>query len=532
MIQEQKNHPCKFCGKEIPLKKVYCNRQCYTDDHIITIKCKKCGIEFKLPKNRNHQEFCSRKCANETIDRKETHYKASQTLLKKYNTTNPFDVIGYNNIVKNPEKKSRSLKENWATRSMEEINSLKSNLSHSHKKRTPEEKQQTKIKIQKTCLEKYGDVSFMGRNSSGRDNINNNIRDNNYERLNDLLLKNNLELIEEYKGVKDIYGNIIYYQFRHVPSGSIFVDHVACGRIPIYRDINDSKWISLAEKEVADFIQENYNGLIIRNNRKLIKGFEIDIYIPDLNLAIEYNGLKWHSESNGKDRGYHLYKTEELEKQNIQLIHVFEDEWLYKKDIVKSKLLYMIGKIPNIIYARKCIIKEIGNYDKNIFLNKNHIQGEDKSKFKYGLYYNNELISVITFGSLRNVTGNKSENDIYELIRYATKLNYSIVGGFSKLLKHFVKINNPKKIISYADRRWSKGNLYIKNNFQFIHNSPPNYWYMKYWNKREHRYKYRKSELNKILDVFDLGKSEWENMKLNKYDRIWDCGSKKYEIIL
>lgn len=539
MIQEQpkkksnregtgKKHPCKLCGKDIPLYKTYCNRTCYNKDHNISIICKNCGKEFTVPKNRDYQEYCSIKCANKNIDRKETRRKSIQTLENKYNTSNPFEVIGYNNIKRNPQKQSDSLKKIWLNKSIEEKQEYSRAVSLGHRRRTIKEKQQTKLKIQETCLEKYGDINFWGANSSGRENINKLMRKNNLKRLKDWLLNNQLELIDEYKGVRDVNDNLIYYNFKHIPSGNIFIDHVACGRLPIYKNPDDSKWISLAEKEVADFIQENYNGVVIRNNRKLIKGFEVDIYLPDLNVAIEYNGLRWHSELNGKDRKYHLYKTEELEKQNIQLIHIFEDEWLNKKDIIKSKLLNLINKTPNKIYARKCIIKSVDNSSKNIFLNQTHIQGEDKSKFKYGLYYENELVSLITFGSLRNVTGNKSITDKYELIRYSTRLNTSVIGGFSKLLKYFIKQHNPTCILSYADRRWSKGNLYKSNGFKFIHNTPPNYWYMKHFNNREHRYKFRKSELFKLLNNYDNNLSEWDNMKNNKYDRIWDCGSKKY----
>jgi hypothetical protein len=137
----------------------------------------------------------------------------------------------------------------------------------------------------------------------------------------------------------------------------------------------------------------------------------------------------------------------------------------------------------------------------------------------------------MTFGKLRKITGSKHINNHYELIRYTTKLNTSIVGGFSKLLNYFKITYKPEKIVSYADRRWSLGKLYDKNGFKFIYNTNPNYWYMKHHNYREHRYKYRKSELNKILQNFDYNISEWRNMELNNYDRIWDCGSMKFEYI-
>jgi hypothetical protein len=115
-------------------------------------------------------------------------------------------------------------------------------------------------------------------------------------------------------------------------------------------------------------------------------------------------------------------------------------------------------------------------------------------------------------------------------LRFCNKLNTTVVGGFSKLLKHFIKNHNPIKIISYADRRWSVGKVYKNNGFTFYNNTQPNYWYMKYYKEREHRFKYIKSNLHKLLSDFNPTLSEWENMKNNKYDRIWDCGSKKYEL--
>ena len=325
-------------------------------------------------------------------------------------------------------------------------------------------------------------------------------------------------------------GDLKYYRFKHIPTGETFIDHLACGRLPKYKDPTVSIGTSVKEKEIQSFLKEIYSGEIIFNNKKLVKGREIDIFIPEYNVAFEFNGIYWHSELNGKNKEYHLYKTEELERNNTKLIHIFEDEWDNKQEIVKSRIRNILKLNQNKIYARKCIIKEIDNKTKNKFLNDNHIQGEDKSKIKIGLYYNNELVSIMTFGSLRKITGNKAKEGEYELIRFCNKLSTTVIGSFSKLFKHFIKLLTPNNIISYADRRWSQGEIYQSNGFNFIHNTQPNYWYMKYHKVREHRYKYRKSELPKILSNFDKTKSEWENMKSNGYDRIWDCGSKKYQI--
>lgn len=522
-----KKHKCEGCDILIPLYKKYCNRLCYFNSNRIEIICKYCGNSKILPKNRNEQEYCSTKCSNSAIDRKETKKKAQNTLLNKYGTSNPFEVFGYENmnILRNGEKISKTA----TSKNDEEKNDIKEKQKLAYSKKSQKEKDTIREKIKNTNLELYGVEYTLEKNSPFRKEAEFNSRIKKWEEYNEWLLKNDLILLDKFIGVKDKKGNIIYYNFKHIPSGNKFIDHLACGRLPIYKDPDETIGISRVEKEIQNFIKDSLptSGYIF-NNRKLVKGFEIDIYFPHNNFAIELNGNRWHSELMGKNRLYHLNKTKECEKQNIQLIHIFEDEWNNKKEIVKSRILNLLNKTPNKIYARKCIIREVCNSEKNKFLNQNHIQGEDKSKYKFGLYYNNELVSIMTFGNLRKITGNKSKEDYYELIRFCTKLNTNIIGGFSKLLTFFIKTQNPKQIISYADRRWSQGKLYESNKFEFIKNTPPNYWYMKYYKIREHRYKYRKSELSKILPIFNPSLSEWENMKNNKYDRIWDCGSKKY----
>jgi hypothetical protein len=522
-----KKHPCLQCNIPIPLHKKYCSRNCYNKSSQIEIKCKNCGISKILPKNKKYTKFCSIQCSSKFIDRKESHEKSKKTLKEKYNVDNPFEVKGYKNM--NHSRNGNKISQTLQNKSLEEKQQIKKKISASLKNKTKDEKILIRNKKEHTTLTKYGVKNSLSKDSPFRQKADINNKNSFINKLIIWLKENNLELLDEYKGVKDKDGNIIYYTFKHTPSGNIFTDHVACGRLPNYKDPTVSIGISLQEKELQEFIKEIIpTDEIIFNARSLVKGFEIDIYIPKYNVAIEYNGLYWHSELNGKLKDYHLYKTQKCEEKNIQLIHIFEDEWIYNKNIVKSKIRSLLNKSLNRIYARKCIIKEVNNKDKNIFLNENHIQGEDKSKIKIGLYYNDELVSIITLGKLRKITGNKHEENKYELIRFTTKLNTNVVGAFSKLLKYFIKHYNPNQIVSYADRRWSVGKLYMKSNFTFIHNTPPNYWYMKYYKHREHRYKYRKSELIKLMDIYEPTKSEWENMKQNKYDRIWDCGSKKY----
>ena len=278
-----------------------------------------------------------------------------------------------------------------------------------------------------------------------------------------------------------------------------------------------------SEGEVKEFIS-SLKILFEENNRKILNGKELDIYIPTYNLAIEYNGLYWHSEEY-IDNNYHLNKTELCESQGIKLIHIFEDEWKYKQDIVKSRLMNMLGLSSNKIYGRKCIINEISSKEAKEFLNNNHIQGNVNSKYNIGLYYNNELVSLMTFGNLRKSMGNKSNENMYELLRFCNKLNTNVIGGADKLLKYFIKTYQPKEITSYADRRWSQGYLYEKLGFEYIHNSKPNYFYINK-GEREYRFKYRKDVL--VKEGFDKNKTEREIMKERGFNRIYDCGNKKY----
>lgn len=274
------------------------------------------------------------------------------------------------------------------------------------------------------------------------------------------------------------------------------------------------------EDEIKEFIK-SLNINIIENSKQIISPLELDIFIPSHNLAIELDGLYWHSEVY-KDKNYHLNKTELCQSKNIRLIHIFEDEWLFKKEIVKSRLKNILGLTPNKVYGRKCVIKEVIPKEAKIFLENNHIQGNVNSKVRLGLYYNNVLIGLMTFGSLRKNLGNKSNENIHELFRFCNLSNYIIIGGAYKLLKYFIKHYKPKEIISYADRRWSQGDLYNKLNFIFSHNTKPNYFYLVN-DKRENRFNYRKDIL--IKEGFDKNKTEHDIMLERKLYRIYDCGS-------
>jgi very-short-patch-repair endonuclease len=282
----------------------------------------------------------------------------------------------------------------------------------------------------------------------------------------------------------------------------------------------------MSEKEFFELFE---NIKTLKNNRKIINPYELDIYIPELKLAFEFNGLYWHNELN-KENNYHLNKTEMCENKGIQLIHIWEDDWLYKKNIVKSIIFNKLGK-SNKIYARKCKIKEvIDNKLIREFLEKNHIQGFIGSKIKIGLYYNDELVSLMTFGNRRIAMGKKTTNqDEYELLRFCNKLNTNVIGGASKLFKYFINNYKPQEITTYADRSFSQGKLYETLGFNFIGKTEPNYYYI-IDGIRHYRFNFRKDKL--IKEGFDPNKTEHEIMLNRKIYRIYDSGNLKYKLFL
>ena len=299
-----------------------------------------------------------------------------------------------------------------------------------------------------------------------------------------------------------------------------FIDDLDNGKIP--RCLNCFPLIntgySKAEQELVNELKKDFE--VITNDRTILSGKEIDILIPEKKIAIEFNGIYWHSELNGKDKNYHLDKTAKCTEKGIQLIHIFETEWLEKRDIVLSVLHAKLGKFKKRIYARKCKIKEIDKKDKKVFLEENHLQGNDRSSIMLGLYYVDELVSVMTFGKPRD-----NKNYEYEIFRFANKNGYQIIGGASKLFKNFIKMYNPESIITYSDKRYSNGIFYEKIGFTKLKDSQPAYWYFKNASKLMNRKGWQKHLLEKKLEIFNPDLTEWENMQLNGYNRIWDCGN-------
>lgn len=305
------------------------------------------------------------------------------------------------------------------------------------------------------------------------------------------------------------------------PIGNFLSSH----NVPVHRTHT-----SKIELEIVAFIKEHYQGTVVCNDRTIIAPHEIDILLPMLNLGIEVNGVYWHSEEKGKDKNYHLNKTKNCEAKNIHLIHVYDVEWndVSTRQIIKSKLLHLLGKSTRIA-ARKCKIVVIPNTSAVAFLKQNHLQGSCPALLKLGVYYQNELVAVASLGKSRY-----NKQYAWELLRYCNRLNSTVIGGLSKVLKYARVSCGVKDIISYADRRWSQShntNLYVATGFTFLRAATPNYKYFRL-DSREicllSRNQFQKHLLSTKLETFDVALSEYENMSFNGYHRIWDCGNLVY----
>jgi hypothetical protein len=279
---------------------------------------------------------------------------------------------------------------------------------------------------------------------------------------------------------------------------------------------------SIEEENIYNFIKSIYNGKIIQGYKS--EGKEIDIFLPELNLGFEYNGLYWHSELY-KNSKFHLQKTKYFLERSINLIHIWEDDWLFKNKIQKSIISNKIGLTSHKIWARKCQIKEASNLEVRKFLEENHIQGFVGSKVKLGLYYNDELVSLMTFGNLRKSLGYQGSKGEWELLRFCNKIDTSVIGGASKLFNYFIENHKPKSVISFCDYSRSTGNLYQKLGFEFSHLSSPNYYYI-VDGIRKHRFNYRKDKL--VAGGADPNLSESQIMQNSGIQRIWDCGMQKW----
>lgn len=331
---------------------------------------------------------------------------------------------------------------------------------------------------------------------------------------------------EQYNGS---VGNL-WYEFKCINCNSIFNTWISCGHLPICKTCHPVKLLykSGEENEIFNYIK-SLNVNVTQRNRSIIYPLELDIVDQEQKIAIEYCGLYWHSEiSNNKPKDYHINKMLLCENAGYRLITIFSDEWTQKKEIVKRKLDSILKKSQcNKIGARKCNVREISSTDATTFYDKNHLQGAASATIHLGLFFKEELVAAMSFGKNRAFISSNKKTDQHELIRYAT--NKQIPGGAGKLLNYYIKHFNPSSIMSYADARWSNGQMYKALGFtqENIGNLKPGYWYTQDYVTRQHRFNYTKSSLVKHGN--DPSMTEWEIMQSLGFDRIWDCGQLRFK---
>ena len=292
---------------------------------------------------------------------------------------------------------------------------------------------------------------------------------------------------------------------------------------PLCRPNYDFSGPELVIRNLLDNLGIRY----IANDRTLIKPLEVDFYIPDKKIAIEFNGIYFHSEDSGKSKDYHKNKTESCAVKGVQLIHIWENDWICKQDLITDMLKIKLGMYEHKVMARKCTVKEISAKDYAGFVNRYHLQGNVPSSYKFGLFYDNELISVMGFGRLRKSLGSKHKDGVYELYRYCVKSGYIVSGGASKLFSHAIThIPDAKEIITYAKRDWSDGNLYKSLGFEFIGYTDPGYFWTNNKGDVLSRYATRKDLIAKTEEEKTL--SESQIMKARGYFRCYDSGNLKF----
>lgn len=453
---------------------------------IIIVKCDYCGSEHErtvadynriISKNKYNAYTCSRKCGLLYFNSKR------QNIIEHPLKGKKIDQDKLKNIL---EKRIKTNLERWGVEHVLQNKDIKDKFKKTHidlygsdnYSKTDEFIEKHKNK----CLEKWGvdhhSKSEIVKLKKLNTNLNKwglkstlNIEKSNYERLKKFKSekyreKYNISKHPNYLTYDDNSISIFKCDCNKEHEFQIKYDNFKTrleNKISLCTICNPiAENSSIKEKELIDFIKSIYNDKIIISYRDVL---EIDIFIPNLNIGFEFNGIWWHSDIY-KDKWYHLNKLNYFKEKGIRIINIWEDDWIHKKEIIKSQISNLLG-ISNKIWARKCLIKEIKDVSvARKFLDENHIQGFVKSDIKIGLFYDDTIISIMTFD--KSEGRKKMKENEWNLSRFCNKMDNSVIGGASKLLKYFINVYNPKRIISYADKDWSNGHLYHKIGFNLV----------------------------------------------------------------
>lgn len=459
-------------------------------NHITEAQICKCGTLVKWNiKDNTYRKYCSSKCAHTDESVK---LKTEKTCLERFGVKT--------NLL------TTTAKDNYATK-------MTSRFGVDNPFKSAEVQQDIKSAI----LEKYG-VNNVSKLDHVKEKINA-THINRYGRIRECqthftdksysLKYNKQALVELYTpgtSIKDIAEKL------NVGYSQLCVQFKNLG-IEIHQTVG--------QQQIYDFIKSIYSGEIILNDRRILNGKEIDIFIPELNIGFEYDGIFWHSQDSTGKINYHADKDALARLKGIKLYHILDVEWKTLQRLVESRISSILGKNKT-IYGRKTTITVLDKITANRFFNENHIQGNAGASVYVGLEYEGNIVAAMSFGKSRY---NSSQ---FELIRFCNIVGSNVVGGASKLFKFAVNHLAATEIISFCDIRWGTGNVYTKLGFTHIRDNGPSYIYTNRYRTLESRIKYQKHKLEKLLPVFDATISEWENMKNNGFDRYWNSGNAVY----
>ena len=279
------------------------------------------------------------------------------------------------------------------------------------------------------------------------------------------------------------------------------------------------------ERGVIEYLESIGVESIENNNRRILGGREVDIWLPDHRVAIECHGVYWHHDGIPHiDPVYHQRKFLDCEAQGIQLLSLFSDQWDHRRDVVQKMLKTKLGMGNNSVGARECEVREIPNRDLRPLLESNHIQGFAAARYAAGLFHQGQLVAGMSFAPPRLGIGKHRERDgVWELVRAVSGVR--VAGGASRLLSHFVRTHQPRQVFSYSDNEWSTGNLYRQLGFELEREVAPGYWYVPPdFGVRQHRFRFAKHRL--VAEGYDSALTEREIMTQRGYLRVWDCGKR------
>lgn len=474
--------------------------------------CKTCGKRLK----NITKDHCSLRCSK--LD-PEVQAKFESTSMERYGTTNPAKSEEIQEKIKETNLERYGVGHTWQA---EEVKAkIRQTWLENYGVTNPNQNPEVRQKIMTTNQERYGvDFTFQAEGIKAKiyDKVSLIRRKKKYPILTEWLKRKNIQMLTPYKE----YLTADILKFKCLACGEEFEREYSTYiqyRIICDKCYKDKR--SEAEGEIYQYVKDLLPGEeIIKNGRTLLDGLELDMYIPSKRFAIEYDGTYWHSANlRGIDPEYHLKKTELCNRKNVQLIHIFENEWLHKKEIVKSIIASRLGIYERKIFARKCVVKELTDKEYQTFLELNHLQGYAFASRRLGLFFDDELIACMGIGKSR------FESEKTELIRFCAKIGVIVIGGLSRLLKH----SNATEMISYVDRRYFSGSGYEEAGFKLIGITRPGYIYIK--NEQVlSRYACQKHLLSGILgDQYNSELTELENMTNSGYYQVFDCGMLKFK---